>query len=81
MLPSLPSSFSPSPAAGRSSPSPGPSLLSLHRALAFTRSVDQLAHRTRAPRRDEDVFAEENLRRVLGVVDEWAARDDARGAR
>ncbi|GAA5855019.1 hypothetical protein JCM9279_005725 [Rhodotorula babjevae] len=77
MLPSLPSSSLPSP--GDPSSSSGPALLSLHRALAFTRSVDQLAHRTRDPRRDEDVFAEENLCRVLGVVDEWAARDEARG--
>ncbi|GAA5902992.1 hypothetical protein JCM8208_000425 [Rhodotorula glutinis] len=79
MLPSLPSSLSPS--SPSPSPSPGPSLLSLHRALAFTRSVDQLAHRTRDPRRDEDVFGEDNLRRVLGLVGEWAARDEASRAR
>ncbi|BGP41913.1 hypothetical protein JCM10449v2_005908 [Rhodotorula kratochvilovae] len=67
MLPSMPSS----------SPSTAPDLLSLHRALAFTRSVDQLAHRTRDLRRDEDVFGEENLRAVLRVVGGWAAQDKA----
>ncbi|GAA6050605.1 hypothetical protein JCM3770_001484 [Rhodotorula araucariae] len=66
MLPSLPSSSS----------SSAPALHSLHRALAFTRSVDQLAHRSPHLRRDEDVFAEENVRGVLRAVAGWAARDE-----
>lgn len=79
MLPSLPCSLL--PASPSLTPSHGPSLLSLHRALAFTRSIDQLAHRTRDPRRDEDVFGDDNLARVLGLVGEWAARDEASRAR
>lgn len=77
MLPSLPSSASPS--GSDPSSSTAPSVLSLHRALAFTRSVDQLAHRSHDLRRDEDIFQEDNLRGVLRVVDGWAARDEASG--
>ncbi|GAA5999222.1 uncharacterized protein JCM10292_001679 [Rhodotorula paludigena] len=63
MLPSLPS---PPTAASAS-----PSLLSLHRALAFTRAVDQLAHHSPDLRRDELIFGEENLRGVLRRVGTW----------
>ncbi|GJN92917.1 hypothetical protein Rhopal_005959-T1 [Rhodotorula paludigena] len=63
MLPSLPS---PPTAASAS-----PSLLSLHRALAFTRAVDQLAHHSPDLRRDELIFGEDNLRGVLRRVSTW----------
>ncbi|KAL7339411.1 hypothetical protein BJY59DRAFT_651616 [Rhodotorula toruloides] len=61
MLPSLPPTAS----------APAPQLDSISRALAFTRSIDRLAHQTPRERRDEDVFAVENLQDVLGEVERW----------
>ncbi|BGP33906.1 hypothetical protein JCM10296v2_005715 [Rhodotorula toruloides] len=61
MLPSLPPTAS----------SPAPQLDSISRALTFTRSIDRLAHQTPRERRDEDVFAVENLQDVLGEVVRW----------
>ncbi|GEM10321.1 hypothetical protein Rt10032_c10g4338 [Rhodotorula toruloides] len=72
MLPSLPTT---------ASSSTQPQLDSISRALAFTRSIDRLAHRTARERRDEDVFAVENLQDVLGEVAQWEreARQAERG--
>ncbi|BGP01883.1 hypothetical protein RTG_01822 [Rhodotorula toruloides ATCC 204091] len=61
MLPSLPPSVS----------SPSPQLDSISRALTFTRSIDRLAHQTARERRDDDVFAMENLQDVLEEVERW----------
>lgn len=45
---------------------------SFARTLTFTRRLDQLVHRTRDKRRDEDVFAERNLADILRAVETWS---------
>ncbi|GAA5987892.1 hypothetical protein JCM10908_007261 [Rhodotorula pacifica] len=45
---------------------------SFARTLSITRRIDQLAHRTRDVRRDEDIFSERNLTEVLREVETWA---------
>ncbi|GAA5879006.1 hypothetical protein JCM3774_004465 [Rhodotorula dairenensis] len=47
-------------------------LESFARTLDLTRRLDQLVHRTRDQRRDEDVFAEQNLTNVLRTVEFWS---------
>ena len=49
-----------------------PSLASLSLALDFTREMDRLAGtRKGGARRDEDIFTEENLDKVVGRVKSW----------